>query len=77
MRSCCESQTEDRVSDQQFMLCTLIQKEEAIALALSYSFSPYHSFPGLVSVPILALKSYRRISMSVRGVAEITESRSS
>ena len=30
------------------MLCTLFQKEEAIAVALSYSFSPNHSFPGLV-----------------------------
>ena len=41
-------QTEDCVSDQQFMLCTLLQKEEAIAIALSSSFCPNHSFPGLV-----------------------------
>ena len=42
-------QTEHYVSDQQqFMLCTLLQKEEAIAVALSYSFSSNHSFPGLV-----------------------------
>ena len=39
---------EDCVSDQQFMLCTLLQKEEAIAVARSYPFSPNHSFPGLV-----------------------------
>ena len=44
---CCW-QMEDCVSDQQFMLCTLLEKEEAIAVALSYSFSPNHSFPGLV-----------------------------
>ena len=30
------------------MLCTLFQKEEAIAIALSHFFSPNHSFPGLV-----------------------------
>ena len=41
-------QTEDCVSDQQFMLCTLLQKEEVIAIALTYSFNPNHSFPGLV-----------------------------
>ena len=29
------------------MLCTLLQKEEAIAVALCYSFSQNHSFPGL------------------------------
>ena len=45
MASCCELADG---SDQQFMLCTLLQKEEAIAVALSYSFSPNHSFPGLV-----------------------------
>ena len=39
---------EDCVSDQQFMLCTLLQKEEAIAVALSFSFSPNYSFAGLV-----------------------------
>ena len=42
MMSCCE------LADQQFMLCILLQKEKAIAVALSYSFSPSHSFPGLV-----------------------------
>ena len=40
-------QIENCVSDQQFMLCTLLQKEEAIAVALFYSFSPNHFFPGL------------------------------
>ena len=41
-------QTKDCVSDQQSVLCTLLQKEEAITVALSYSFSPNHSFPCLV-----------------------------
>ena len=41
-------QTEDGASDQQYMHCTLLQKEDAIAVALSYSFSPNHSYPGLV-----------------------------
>ena len=35
---------EDCVSDQQLMLCTLLQNEEVIVVALS----PNHSFPGLV-----------------------------
>ena len=36
------------VSDQQFMLCPLLQKKEAIAGALSYPFSTNPLFPGLV-----------------------------
>ena len=49
---------EDCVSDQQFMLCTLLQKEEAISVALFYSFSPNHSLPRLVvCASTLALKS--------------------
>ena len=48
MTSCCELHKEHCASDQQFMLCTLLQKEEAMAVALSNSFRPNHSFPGLV-----------------------------
>ena len=46
--SCWSWQTEDCVSDQQFMLYTP-SKGGAITVALSYSFSPNHSFPGLVA----------------------------
>ena len=70
-------QMEDCVSDQQFMLCTLLQKEEDIVVALSSSFSPNHSFQVWWSVPTLALKSPRRMRLSVCGVAEITVSKSS
>ena len=47
------------------------------AVALPYSFSSNHSFPGWWSVPTFALKSPRRMSLSDLGAAEITEYRSS
>ena len=68
MTSCSNWQTEDCASDQQFMLCTLLQKGDAIAVALSYSFSPNHCFQVWWSVPTLALKSPRSLSLSVRCV---------
>ena len=45
---CCELVDEIPFRDLQFMLCTLPQEEEAIAVALSYSFSSCHSSQGLV-----------------------------
>ena len=68
--------TEDCVSDQQFMLCTRLQKEEVIAVALFYSFSPSHSFQGLVVCAHSSIEVSQE-DESIQGVAEITESRSS
>ena len=69
---------EDCVGDQQFMLCTLLQKEEAIAVALSYSFSPNHSFPGFVVCAHSSIEACQEDKfVCPGGVAEITEFRSS
>ena len=70
-------QTEDCVSDQQFMLCTLLQKGKAIAVAVSYSFSPNRSFPGLVVCAHSSIEVSQEDEFVCPGVAEITESRSS
>ena len=59
------------------MLCTLLQKEEAIALKLSYSFGPNQSFPGLQVCAHSSIEVSQEDEFVCPGVAEITESRSS
>ena len=60
------------------MFNTLPKKQETVAVTLSNTFGTYNSFAGLVfcTNSVLALMSPRRISLSVRGVAEITTSKS-
>ena len=43
------------------MFCTLSEKEEATAVAFSFSLSSNHSYPGWLSMATLALKYPRRM----------------
>ena len=59
------------------LISTSSQKQETIAVAFATPSEPIISSQVWWSVPTLALKSPRRISLSVRGVAEMILSKSS